>query len=191
MTTIAEHIFTYHLDDLRLSESRLLAHAHKCEEIVVGWSSPSTKDARYVVFSFIKEDTTFDPSYSPGPLLGIGRKVEPKTYTLQQFQELIKDARYIRFVYKITLDIVHDEDVEPQTSYGPNYPSIISELEKKKLVVTKPTTTVLCSDPRKFTVVTGESISSPVFYDVDCLGTSLYTEMSREVEKLYLESFTR
>ena len=66
----------------------------------------------------------------------------------------------------------------------PNYEAIVFNLETKGLVKTTPTTGYMAFSAYKFCFVDEE-----VFYDVDCLGTSLCSDITEKVKALHLENF--
>lgn len=69
-----------------------------------------------------------------------------------------------------------------------DYSNMITQLEKKGLIETKPSTCVLRTDERKFKIKYDNTFSD--FYEVDCLGTSHKIELSERIKDLYLKHFT-
>lgn len=187
MATIVEHIFSYQLDNVgvpRPSVDRILAHSATAKCIWVSWHETPSINTFNVQFEYIKEDCTFDPVSSPSKMLGMGEKVEPRSYTCTEFMDLIKDASFIRFKYHAVADFVRPEEfADEYVSYHPNYSHFITVLEKKGIVKTSASRSVFCEDPRRFSIV-GETQS----YDVDYLGTGLCPDLSQRIETLYSSS---
>lgn len=63
-----------------------------------------------------------------------------------------------------------------------DYSTMISMLEEKKLVSTIPSKYVLANDERRF-ILDGEE------YEVDCLGSSMFTRLTNYIENLWNETF--
>lgn len=189
MTTIVEHIFSYQLDNLDappFTVERLCAHVEGGEisTITVSWTHNKSEN-EYVVFEYSKEEKTFAPVSSNGQSLCIGGRVEPREYDCISFLKLLDDACYIRFKHRLVLDAVcPGPGADIYTTFAPNYPVLITKLEEKGLVTTVKTTGHFYIDPRKFTIK-GDSET----YEVDCLGTSLFVDLSHRIEQLYLSSF--
>lgn len=184
MATIAEYIFSYQLSNAdvpRITVQRLLAHASSSDSITVLWS-----DTNYVKFEYVKDDQSFDPIFSPGQagLLCIGGKVEPRTYSTSEFIDLLSDALVIRFKYTATLKFPTTNDAVIVVDYKPNYRHIIRELEKKGFVETTPSSNVMCTDPLRFRIKGEEDM-----YEVDCLGSRLFVDLSQQIETLYINAF--
>lgn len=188
--------------------AELFAWSVSTTQITVSWDSPHERCHNYVVFEYVKDlhETigTFDPMRSPSSLFGIGRKVEPRPYTLKQFFDLISTSESVKFTYvsSINVDVPVNrlegvEILNVNTRIFPNYSNIISFLEKRRLVKTIETKCIMAEDKRKFAFIRSSTPSREnevtddtevVYYEVDCLGTKLGQHLSKEVLTLYYDT---
>jgi|WetSurMetagenome_2_1015567.scaffolds.fasta_scaffold459088_2 hypothetical protein len=97
---------------------------------------------------------------------------------LVTFIEFIKSSKCILDV-KTRID--HDTLKPVEVSEVVNYPVMITDLENLKLIETRPTSSVMAWDDRKF-----RFIGEDVFYDVDCLGTRLCSDISERIKNIWI-----
>lgn len=191
MATIAEHIFlAYNGLGSILTTEEIIAYASTAESIILSWDTDwETKE--YVVFVYDRSSQLLYPSESPSKqhLLAIDGPVKPRAYSASEFKDLSEKAVHVRFKY-----VTHINSPSPhpsmkfRTNYKVNYPHIITELAKLGIVETMSSTNVMAVDGRKFRLLNSYDDS---IYEVDCLGTTLFRDMSEYVQRLYIQSFTR
>lgn len=78
-----------------------------------------------------------------------------------------------------------------------DYGKIVDELHSANILSIGSSTNVMCLDSRTFTIRSSSTLSPKLqryaghAYDVDILGTAMFTELSDEMKQLYRETFKR
>lgn len=103
--------------------------------------------------------------------------IEPKSGPCLVVFDLAIDDKWCRLVGDLVRKI-------------PNYESMIFNLETKGLVKTTSTTGYMAFSAYKFCFADKEVFyDGSTFYDVDCLGTTLCSDITEKVKTLHLENF--
>jgi len=144
----------------------------KALDIVLKWRCQD-RQCRTVHFAYqspiirvVRGDVGYDDEEEPR------FKVRPEPpYAVEEFYARFRKEANITVVAEERMPIGHVERFEYE-----DYPGMITDLERKGVVTTFTTESVMATDPRRFRYKDGE-------YDVDCLGTALCRQISHDIEE--------
>jgi len=143
------------------------------------------KDYAKFIFSNYEKDFLIPQFYSKNI-------VDIKDYTFEDFYSLIEKCTLVQ-IYEKDNDLKLDNyfnnvNIEKYKDYS----QTITDLEKENFVCTIPSKNIMSLDGRKFIILSksNEKIKVPnnymeEFYEVDLLGTSLFTDITEYIENLW------
>jgi hypothetical protein len=117
-----------------------------------------------------------------------------KEYKLREFHKLMSNCTRIQLFEKdLNLELGKYFDKAKIFHYK-DYPRMITDLEEEKCVETIKSQNIMTVDGRRFKVTKkGESLVPGLerhcFFEVDSLGTSMFIEMSKNIENLWLKFY--
>lgn len=134
------------------------------------------------------------PSQTMGSSFSYGSNQSPQSYSVETFMKMCKtnsiDEIFVTSTHRCSISPIHTD-----TTF--DYPKSISHLQYKGVVKTKPSKSFLTTDGRVFSIVSKSKVvvgcTTPdsdlkdytgKWFEVDCLGSSLHSNLTNFVETL-------
>ena len=171
-----------HDSEYNLTEEEYLQCIESAEFVNLWWEIKETRESEE---SLPFGDCTFQIDYDQGVVVprhmsqGLFNIRVHGLYNFDEFRQLINTADRYRFDFGEN----RPEGIESEEKYTVNYSVIIKDLVAAGLVRTKRTNSWMSHDPRKFWIVEDEDENDA--RDVDCLGTSLFQNLTRRIVNMW------
>ena len=158
------------------------------EEIVLFWG------AQFVSFEY--EEDLVHPIKSSFGIIGSGYEIRLKSYTLNEFESLLKTCSKFYFCFDNSFKVPPTLFSNIKIIKYKDFPKMITELEKVDILTTAKSNNVLrtdernfklCSEAEKYVHIPDKYMDRE--YEVDCLGSNFCLTLSGKIEILYKKIF--